>query len=52
MPTINNRYIYTDIHANDNRLVMTPMWDGLSFMGYAVVKGNWKCHDVIELWEV
>lgn len=35
-------YFYPVMEANDNRVVMVPMFDGLSFQGYQVVKSQWK----------
>lgn len=41
MAKIFERY-YPDVEANDNCLVMAPMWDGWKFLGFQPVKGNWK----------
>lgn len=38
--------------ANDNNIVMSPVWDGFSFAGYRVVKANWKLPDLFETWGV
>lgn len=39
---IGTAYMDLDRFANDNALVMVPMWDGWNFLGYQPVKGNWK----------
>lgn len=48
MHSINWNHIYTNEPANSNALVMVPMFSGLRFEGYQVVKGNWKMPERIE----
>ena len=51
MAGILERY-YPDMEANDNALVMAPMWDGWKFLGYQPVKGNWKLPERYETFDV
>jgi len=51
MVKILDRY-YPDMEANDNTIVMVPMWDGMRFEGYQVVKANWKRPMDCEGWKV
>lgn len=39
---------YPDMEANDNCIVQVPVWDGWNFMGYQVVKANWKLPDLFD----
>lgn len=50
MVKILERY-YPDMEANDNAIVMAPVWDGLRFEGYQVVKANWRLPENVEGWK-
>jgi len=44
---------YMDFYpANDDRLIGVPMWSGMSFDGYAWLKGGERPPASAEAWEV
>jgi hypothetical protein len=52
MTTVNWHHIYLNEPANDDRLIGVPMWSGMSFDGYAWLKGGERPPYNSEAWEV
>ncbi len=52
MTRIITGHIYTNEPANDDRLIGVPMWSGMSFDGYAWLKGGERPPANAEAWVV